>query len=102
MSKDAFATPTIHMNGTGATMLVDGYEAASSALQAFQDAFDRVEFNARDYYVQGPDAWSQALDEREAVFSKIREIEGYLNAIRGSLCEQVEAREGLKSGGARL
>ena len=60
--------PTIHLNGTHPQDLADGYVAALRAVNDAIDAVSNVEFNARDYYVHGPDAWKQAVKEmRERV-----------------------------------
>jgi hypothetical protein len=80
--------PTIHSNGTSHKDLTEGYEKADDALHEFIDAFGNIEFNARDYYVQGPDAYPQARDERMAINQKIREMKSYLYEIRMSLYSQ--------------
>ena len=67
--------PTIHMNGTPAKMLLEGYDNLEGALLAAKDAFGKVEFNARDYYPQGMEAWKAARDEWA-------ELQTQLNAIR--------------------
>lgn len=74
--------PTVHMNGTGKKTLMEGYDGAADALLAFADAFGRIEFNARDYYVQGSDAYPKARDNRDAINLKIREIRDYIDAHR--------------------
>lgn len=71
--------PTVHMNGTGFDTLFDGYDHATDSLRRFTDSFGRIEFNARDYYVQGPDAYTTAREQREAICLKIREIKEYLD-----------------------
>lgn len=76
--------PTIHMNGTGRKSLQEGYGAAADTLQDFIDAWGKVEFNARDYYVVDG-AWPKALEEREAMNAKIRDIRDYLQSIREHL-----------------
>jgi hypothetical protein len=73
--------PTIHMNGTSRAELVRGHEAVDDALHTLIDALGGVEFNPRDYYPQGPDAWSAARDQHTAVYAKIREIKAYNDAI---------------------
>ena len=85
-------TPTIHMNGTSAKMLEEDYRKAHDLLQDFRDAFCKVEFHARDYYVQGDNAFSQARKEREEILAKIKEIDDYLMAIRLSVQEQESKR----------
>jgi len=77
--------PTIHSNGTSKKMLTDGYDLAADTLEDFIAAYGSVEFNARDYYVQGPDAWTKALKEREAMNAKIRDVKNYLTEIRQHL-----------------
>jgi hypothetical protein len=49
--------PLIHLNGTSRNNLIDGYDKAAYALSDFENAFDAIEFNARDYYPKGPDAF---------------------------------------------
>lgn len=66
------------MNGSGFSMLFDGYLAASDKLNDFIDAFSNIEFNARDYYVQGQDAYTQAREERQVMHGKIRDLKHYL------------------------
>ena len=80
--------PTVHMNGTGHTTLTDDYENADNALRSFTKAFESIEFNARDYYVQGPESYQKARDERTAINLKIREIKDYLQAHRLAVHEQ--------------
>jgi hypothetical protein len=67
-------TPTIHMNGTGKRMLEEGYNAAYQAVDAAIDAICNVEFNARDYYPQGPEAWGEARDEQNDRLKKLRDV----------------------------
>ena len=70
--------PTVHLGGTSLKMLTQGYEEAYLALQTFTKAFGYVEFNARDYYVQGPDAWMAAVDARMEINLKIQHIVKYV------------------------
>lgn len=70
--------PTVHLNGTGYQDLWNGYEAAYEAVRAAQEALAKIEFNSRDYYVQGPDAWSKALEHRIEQASALRQVEDYL------------------------
>ena len=49
--------PTIHLNGTGAKTLMADYEAARNALMDFREKFRAIEFNSRDYYVDGLKSW---------------------------------------------
>lgn len=67
--------PTIHTNGTGRDMLMRGYLDARIAVLKAMNAIQRIEFNARDYYPQGPDAWPRARDEHSARLKRLHEIE---------------------------
>jgi len=71
-------TPTIHINGTGYKDLWNGYEQAYDAIRAAQEAIRKIEFNARDYYVQSSAAYSKASDERIEQYKKLNEVEEYL------------------------
>ena len=77
--------PTIHRNGTSAKDLQAGYDAAAYALEAFSDAMSNIEFNSRDYYVQNDQAWNQAVEERQTISEKIKEVSNYLQEIREHL-----------------
>jgi hypothetical protein len=73
--------PTIHLNGTSKKDLLDGYRKAIDAIQDAVVALGSVEFNARDYYVQGNHAWSQASDERVEQFQKLYAVKDHLTEI---------------------
>lgn len=70
--------PTVHLNGTSREMLLDGYTEAYRKLIEFRDIFSKIEFNARDYYVQGPDAYYKARDQRDAERQRIADLMLYL------------------------
>lgn len=81
--------PTIHANGTSLDTLLDGYDAIDLALYDLIAKWQAVEFNARDYYLQGPDAYTQARDERQQHSAKIQEIRAYIDGIRQHLYDQL-------------
>jgi hypothetical protein len=87
-TKSKIQLPLVHMNGTGIKTLTEDYDNAGDALHTFIDAWERMEFNARDYYPHGPEAWTQARDARDAINAKIREIEQYIDAHREHLYDQ--------------
>ena len=70
--------PSIHLNGTGRRMLTEDYTAAYHALQAAFRAFQRIEFNARDYYPQGADAFARARTQRDIQLHHLAEVQHYL------------------------
>ena len=74
------ALPTIHLNGTSRATLSEGYGAAYRALQDAIRAFNAIEFNCRDYYVQPADAWARATTQRDVMRSHLRSVQEYLEA----------------------
>jgi hypothetical protein len=70
--------PTVHSNGTGYKDLWEGYEAAYEAVRAAQEAIGKIEFNARDYYVQDADAFTKARDHRYEQCKALAQVEEYL------------------------
>lgn len=72
--------PTIHLNGTGRKMLSEGYQAAYVKLQETIRAFHKIEFNARDYYVQPAGAWETARTERDTQLDRLCAVRDYLEA----------------------
>jgi len=72
--------PTVHLNGTSRATLSEGYGAAYSALQDAIRAFNAIEFNCRDYYVQPADAWARATTQRDVMRSHLRDVQQYLEA----------------------
>ena len=80
--------PTVHMNGTSHKMLTQDYEDAYFAFKTFIKAFGHIEFNARDYYPQGPDAWTEAVEARMEINQKIQSIVKYVEDHLESLAEQ--------------
>lgn len=81
--------PTIHSNGTSLDTLIDGYDAIDLALYDLLAKWQAVEFNVRDYYPQGPDAYTQARNERLEQSAKIQELRAYLDGIRQHLYDHL-------------
>ena len=73
--------PTIHLNGTGKETLISGYHEAYDALRKVENALSDIEFNPRDYYVQGPDAWPEAVKEMDSRKLKIYEVKKEIEDI---------------------
>ena len=80
--------PTVHLGGTSHKMLTQDYEDAYFAFKTFTKAFGHIEFNARDYFVQGPEAWMAALKARTEINLKILHISEYIQKHLESLAEQ--------------
>jgi len=70
--------PSIHLNGTGRRMLTEDYTTAYHALQTAIRAFQSIEFNARDYYTQGADAFYQARSQRDIQLQHLSGVQHYL------------------------
>ena len=79
--------PTIHINGTARQTLLDHYNDAYRALLTAHAAFAEIEFNARDYYPQGPDAYPRARTERDIALHKFADLKQYLEAHLVHLAE---------------
>ena len=71
MKPTSVILPTIHINGTSAKSLTEDYAQARRAVQEAVNALRAVDFNARDYYVQGPGAWTAAVQQREDVYQHL-------------------------------
>jgi len=80
--------PTIHLNGTGFTDLRDGYAAAYDAIDKAIDALAKAELNGRDFYPQGPDAYSQAREERSEAFRRLHSVHQYAGEMLAGICDQ--------------
>ena len=66
--------PTIHMNGTAASDLLESYcECCHSLRQTIKDLENHGP-NGRDYYPQGPDALWTAQREHAARIAKVAEV----------------------------
>jgi hypothetical protein len=85
--------PTVHGNGTAGEVLLDQYSAARDAVQKALDAICDAGPNARDYYVQGPDAGLAAQREHEARVKALKTVRDELAAIVEGVQDQLDARD---------
>jgi len=67
-------TPTIHLNGTSREALLDQVTEAAQAVYAALGKVCDAAPNARDYYPQGPEAFTAARDQHDARCDKLREV----------------------------
>jgi hypothetical protein len=85
--------PSIHLNGTDAQSLFDGYRAAYEAVKAAQKALAQCAPNGRDYYGQDSmipgsrSAINDAMDEHRARMAALETIERDLEAFALHLME---------------
>ena len=77
MSTNLF--PTIHLGGTNEVQLSDDYGKAYEAIVAAREAFDKIEFNSRDYLPYGNNGpWQAAVEWRERITQSLCDVEDYL------------------------
>ena len=83
--------PSVHLNGTGRKTLQEDYFRAYRALDEAIEAFYKIEFNARDYYIQNwyeeDGAFYKARTERDCELQRFAQIKEYLEAHLMSLGE---------------
>ena len=73
--------PTIHLHGTPAKMLLDGYNGAVDAVLAAEGAMKRIEFNARDYYVSHNAEWQMARAEFADMLENLQRVRMKLERV---------------------
>ena len=75
------AIPTIHLNGTSKEALLEGYCDAIDAIHEAGRKLAAAYPNARDYYIQGPETTSRAMDQHQARLKKLQEVADELATI---------------------
>jgi hypothetical protein len=83
------AIPTVHLNGTSGSSLKREYLIAYEAIDKSIEALADATLNARDFYPQGADAYSQARAERDAAFEKLRQAQAYVEQVLEGICDQL-------------
>jgi hypothetical protein len=77
--------PSIHSNGTGRDSLIKQYDELSKAFNTFVKKWEEIDFHARDYYIQGQEAWMEAFSERRDQSENLMSVSRYINEIREHL-----------------
>ena len=82
-----YPLPTVHLNGTGKKMLLEGNTRVIAAIEGVKDALKDCTFHGRDYYVQDNDpamdafnddnAFSRAYNERQKHLKALADMERY-------------------------
>lgn len=80
--------PTVHLNGTSKLVLLKGAEDAYNSVDAAIAKLCEASPNARDYYVQGPDAFTKAANQHRERLAKLQVVAAELIAIYQNLEEQ--------------
>ena len=73
--------PTVHLNGTSKKYLQEQYYDAAVAVANAVESVYSINPNARDYYVQGDSAFTQARKEHEARLAALKSVLADLNQI---------------------
>lgn len=89
--------PTIHLNGTSAETLAEGYETAASALRKALECLQDVAPNGRDYYSQGDAAFARARGEHEARLVALRSVMSDLLSLHEHAQDAADARAARRS-----
>ena len=76
-----YPLPTVHLNGTGKKMLLEGNTRILGAINDLKEAINGCEFHGRDYYVQDNDPAMDALNDDIAFSRAYNERQKHLQAI---------------------
>ena len=89
-----YPLPTVHLNGTGKKMLLEGNTRFLGAINEVKEAIQACEFHSRDYYVQDIDdtviggAYGLAVEERQKHLQALADMERYFMNHVEHLIEQ--------------
>ena len=84
--------PTIHNNGTsGEALLEQACDAGASVANALR-VMRAAAPNARDYYVQGPDAFREAVAEHQSRVDRIAVVAREYEQLAIAVSEAIDAR----------
>jgi hypothetical protein len=82
-----FKVPTIHLNGTSKEELLDQVVAAVRGCRKAMEAIRTAWPNGRDYYIQGPDAFGQAVEEWKSRVERIDSVMKELTEIGRAIAD---------------
>ncbi len=86
-AKPALSVPTMHLNGTSGDVLVAQLVDVGAALRATLRALDEAAPNARDYYVQGDEAFGKVMREHLSRVERVRSVLNEIYAINEALAD---------------
>jgi hypothetical protein len=90
--------PTCHLNGTSPDVLFEQLKGAVSSLRTAQRALEEAAPNARDYYPQGPDAFTLARAAHDDRAHRLKAIQRELEAIAERVADQIDDIQAQKAG----
>lgn len=79
--------PSIHINGTSRSTLLESYMDAITAIDYAMEAIKYAAPHNRDYYPQGRESWNQAITEHRARFDALERIAAELRTL-AEHCDQ--------------
>ena len=84
-------SPIVHINGTSADALVDGYMSAAEAVDAAIRAMYETSPHARDYYlIDG--LYTKAIEEHASRVDRLRAVSDELKSLVVAVIESEEGR----------
>jgi hypothetical protein len=89
----ALLVPTVHLNGTAKSDLIEQLEQAYDALATAQIKLSEAEPNGRDFYPQGTYAIIEAVGQHVERLQKIRSVQAEINAILEGVLQQGGSNE---------
>ena len=76
-----YPLPTVHLNGTGKKMLLEGNTRILQAINDLKVAISDCEFHGRDYYVHDNDPAMDAFNDDNAFSRAYNERQKHLKAL---------------------
>jgi len=79
--------PTIHLNGSSKSSLIDDITNAAWKLRQARTSLENMYPNERDYYPQGSAVYQQAREEHDARIRKVTEVMKELEELATAIDE---------------
>lgn len=92
MNETKVIVPTIHLNGSSASNLLEEIAEAQEAIHNTLEKLYAMSPNARDYYVQGDGATRKAVTEHLNRIESICKVRDELRAISDGIHVQIERK----------
>ena len=84
--------PTLHLNGSSADVLLEGYQAAVEAARQLLRSIDTLPLNPRDYYPQGATAYNEAVEDLVRLQKQTVDIGNELLKVVEAIAEQEDCK----------
>jgi hypothetical protein len=93
MTENRLIVPTVHLNGTSKETLMDQITDAAQALRLAMEAIREAAPNARDYYVQGPNAFQEVQRQHCARINRLADVYTEYMEIAEAIADQGKNRQ---------